>query len=88
MLVVTVDPARRLAHALGLRQGGGVERVRASAFAGAGAAPRGELWAEMLDTKQSWDTLVNAPRPRPRHGETDPGQSPLPGHLVSFRPEP
>ena len=65
VLVVTVDPARRLAHALGLRQGSGVERVRDSAFAGAGAAPRGELWAEMLDAKQSWDTLVTRHAPDP-----------------------
>jgi anion-transporting ArsA/GET3 family ATPase len=65
VLVVTVDPARRLAHALGLRQGSGVERVRNSAFAGAGAAPRGELWAEMLDAKQSWDTLVTSHAPDP-----------------------
>jgi anion-transporting ArsA/GET3 family ATPase len=65
VLVVTVDPARRLAHALGLRQGFGVERVRNSAFAGAGATPRGELWAEMLDTKQSWDTLVTRHAPDP-----------------------
>jgi anion-transporting ArsA/GET3 family ATPase len=63
VLVVTVDPARRLAHALGLRQGSGVERVRPAAFAGAGATPRGELWAEMLDTKQSWDTLVTRHAP-------------------------
>ena len=34
VLVVTVDPARRLATALGLRHGRGVERVRPSAFAG------------------------------------------------------
>ncbi len=65
VLVVTVDPARRLAHALGLRQGIGVERVRNSAFAGAGASPRGELWAEMLDAKQSWDTLVTRHAPDP-----------------------
>ena len=65
MLVVTVDPARRLAHALGLRQGSGVERVRNSAFQAAGAAPRGELWAEMLDAKQSWDTLVTRHAPDP-----------------------
>ena len=63
VLVVTVDPARRLATALGLRHGRGVERVRPSAFAGARGAPRGELWAEMLDTKQSWDALVNRHAP-------------------------
>lgn len=65
VLVVTVDPARRLAHTLGLRQGSGVERVRNSAFQAAGAAPRGELWAEMLDAKQSWDTLVTRHAPDP-----------------------
>jgi anion-transporting ArsA/GET3 family ATPase len=65
VLVVTVDPARRLAHALGLRQGSGVERVQRSAFAAAGSAPRGELWAEMLDTKQSWDALVTRYAPDP-----------------------
>ena len=63
VLVVTVDPARRLATALGLRHGRGVERVRPSAFAGARVAPRGELWAEMLDTKQSWDALVSRHAP-------------------------
>ncbi|HXW77941.1 MAG TPA: ArsA-related P-loop ATPase [Acidimicrobiales bacterium] len=63
VLVVTVDPARRLATALGLRLGRGVERVRPSAFAGARVTPRGELWAEMLDTKQSWDALVTQHAP-------------------------
>jgi anion-transporting ArsA/GET3 family ATPase len=58
VLVLTVDPARRLANALGLEQFGNVEtRVPASAFASAGVEPRGELWAAMLDTKQSWDDL-------------------------------
>lgn len=65
VLVVTVDPARRLAQALGLRQGSGVERVRPSAFAAVGEAPRGELWAEMLDAKQSWDALVKQYAPDP-----------------------
>ena len=59
VLVLTVDPARRLATALGLEQFGNVEtRVPDSAFAEAGVTPRGELWAAMLDTKQSWDDLV------------------------------
>ena len=30
---------------------------------GARVAPRGELWAEMLDTKQSWDALVSRHAP-------------------------
>src|SRR3954447_15787354 len=52
VLVVTVDPARRLASALGLEQFGNTEtRVPPEAFTAAGVEPRGELWAAMLDTK-------------------------------------
>ncbi len=59
VLVLTVDPARRLANALGLEGFGNVEKpVPLEAFADAGVTPRGELWAAMLDTKQSWDNLV------------------------------
>jgi anion-transporting ArsA/GET3 family ATPase len=59
VLVVTVDPAKRLADALGIEAIGNVEhRVPADAFTRIGAEPRGELWAAMLDTKQSWDALV------------------------------
>ena len=64
VLVVTVDPAKRLATALGLEQFGNTEtRVPESAFAAAGVEPRGELWAAMLDTKQSWDDLVSRHAP-------------------------
>jgi anion-transporting ArsA/GET3 family ATPase len=73
VLVVTVDPARRLAQALGLPEPGRgpgrarsattAQQVPASAFARAGVAPRGELWAEMLDTKRSWDRLVSRHAP-------------------------
>ena len=64
VLVLTVDPARRLAAALGLESFGNVEtRVPAGAFAEAGVKPRGELWAAMLDTKQSWDDLVRQHAP-------------------------
>jgi anion-transporting ArsA/GET3 family ATPase len=59
VLVLTVDPARRLANALGLEGFGNVEKpVPAELFKQAGVSPRGELWAAMLDTKQSWDALV------------------------------
>ena len=59
VLVVTVDPARRLADALGLRGLGNVETgVPEEAFEKAGVAPRGRLWAAQLDTKRSWDDLV------------------------------
>jgi anion-transporting ArsA/GET3 family ATPase len=65
VLVVTVDPAKRLANALGLQGFGNVEtRVPLSAFKAAGQPhPRGELWAAMLDTKQSWDNLVRRHAP-------------------------
>ena len=64
VLVVTVDPARRLADALGLSGIGNVEKqVPPSAFAASRVTPRGELWAAMLDTKQSWDALVRRHAP-------------------------
>ena len=59
ILVLTIDPARRLASALGLEGIGNVERrVPAAALEAAGVEPRGELYVAMLDTKQSWDALV------------------------------
>jgi anion-transporting ArsA/GET3 family ATPase len=59
VLVLTIDPARRLANALGLEGFGNVERrVPDDALKAAGLEPRGELWAAMLDTKRSWDDLV------------------------------
>lgn len=59
VLVLTVDPAKRLATALGLEEFGNVEtRVPDEAFANVEGGPRGELWVAMLDTKQSWDDLI------------------------------
>jgi anion-transporting ArsA/GET3 family ATPase len=64
VLVLTVDPARRLASALGLGAFGNDEtRVPDEAFAAVGVEPQGELWAAMLDTKQSWDALVHRHAP-------------------------
>ena len=64
VLVLTVDPAQRLATAMGLEAFGNVEhRVPDDAFAATGIEPRGELWAAMLDTKASWDDLVRAHAP-------------------------
>ena len=66
VLALTVDPARRLATALGLEKFGNTEtRVPSAAFVTAGAAPRGELWVAMLDTKASWDDLVHQHAPDP-----------------------
>jgi anion-transporting ArsA/GET3 family ATPase len=67
VLVLTVDPAKRLANALGVEGIGNEEtRVPRSAFSEAGISPRGELWAAMLDTKQSWDALVRRHAPDAR----------------------
>jgi anion-transporting ArsA/GET3 family ATPase len=67
VLVLTVDPARRLANALGLERFGNVEtRVPEEAFVEAGARVEGELWVAMLDTKQSWDDLVRLHAPDPQ----------------------
>ena len=64
VLVLTVDPAKRLATALGLEQFGNVEtRVPEELFTAAGVEPQGELWAAMLDTKESWDDLVRTHAP-------------------------
>jgi anion-transporting ArsA/GET3 family ATPase len=67
VLVLTVDPARRLANALGLEKFGNVERrVPDELFHAAGVDPRGELYAAMLDTKESWDSLVRTHAPDPQ----------------------
>ncbi|HET8733779.1 MAG TPA: ArsA-related P-loop ATPase [Anaeromyxobacteraceae bacterium] len=69
VLVCTIDPARRLANALGLEALGNVEaRVPAEKFRDAGLTPRGELYAMMLDVKRTWDDLVarHAPDPERR----------------------
>ncbi|MBS1847989.1 MAG: ArsA family ATPase [Actinobacteria bacterium] len=59
VLVLTVDPARRLATAMGIERFGNTEtRIPAEAFTVAGLEPRGQLFAAMLDTKASWDDLV------------------------------
>jgi anion-transporting ArsA/GET3 family ATPase len=68
-LVITVDPARRLANSLGLAAIGNVEtRIADAQFRAAGLAPRGELYAMTLDVKRTWDELVarHAPSPERR----------------------
>jgi anion-transporting ArsA/GET3 family ATPase len=64
VLVMTVDPARRLATALGLDEfGNHPVRIEASAFADAGVKVRGEVWVAMLDTKAGWDELITRHAP-------------------------
>ena len=65
--VVTIDPARRLASSLGIRELGNEERLVAPERLGtAGLDPRpagGELWAMMLDAKRTFDELVERRAP-------------------------
>ena len=62
--VVTIDPARRLADALGLEQlDNEPSRVDPSRLAGFEVA--GELWAMMLDPKRTFDELIDRIAPRP-----------------------
>ena len=66
VLVLTVDPARRLADALGLQAiGNAVVQVDAKAFNEAGVVPQGQLFAAMIDTKASWDDLIHRHAPTP-----------------------
>jgi anion-transporting ArsA/GET3 family ATPase len=57
--VVTIDPAKRLASALGLKQlAGEPVRIEPATFAQAGVEIDGELWAMMLDAKRTFDDIV------------------------------
>jgi anion-transporting ArsA/GET3 family ATPase len=57
--VVTIDPARRLADALGLDDlGNEPHLVDPQRLAGHGIEVRGELWAMMLDPKRTFDELI------------------------------
>lgn len=65
-LVLTIDPARRLASSLGLEELGNEERlVPAEKFERAGLPLRGSLYAMMLDTKRTFDGLVEKYAPSP-----------------------
>jgi anion-transporting ArsA/GET3 family ATPase len=57
VVVVTIDPARRLADALGLAEGLGAEPGRVDA-AVVGEQVAGELWAMMLDTAAAFVDVV------------------------------
>ncbi|MET0927371.1 MAG: ArsA family ATPase, partial [Solirubrobacterales bacterium] len=63
--VLTIDPAKRLADSLGLPELGNRERqVDPVLFERAGAELEGgELWAMMLDAKQTFDEVVREHAP-------------------------
>jgi anion-transporting ArsA/GET3 family ATPase len=57
--VLTIDPAKRLADSLGLKElGNEARRVDPELFAAKGVEMKGELWAMMLDAKATFDELV------------------------------
>jgi anion-transporting ArsA/GET3 family ATPase len=65
--VVTIDPAQRLANALGLDAlGNDPHRVAPEAFAAAGLKLEGELWALQLDAKRTFDDLIERLSPDER----------------------
>lgn len=67
VVVVSIDPAKRLADALGLRDlSGEPHRIERDALSEHGIEPRGELWAMMLDSKGTFDDLIGRLAPDER----------------------
>src|SRR5882672_603478 len=65
--VVTIDPAARLAAALGLEQlSGEPRRIEPALLADQGVECKGELWAMMLDSKGTFDGIVSRLAPDDR----------------------
>lgn len=68
--VLTIDPARRLASSLGLKElTNEPTKVNARKFTAAGLTPAGELHAMMLDTKSTFDKVVLRYAPSPEQAE-------------------
>jgi anion-transporting ArsA/GET3 family ATPase len=72
--VITIDPARRLAGALGLDELSEEDselghRIDPELFAAQGVAMKGELWAMMLEPKRTFDEIVTQLEPDPRARE-------------------
>jgi anion-transporting ArsA/GET3 family ATPase len=62
--VVTIDPAKRLATALGLQElGGEPQLIDAERLRAGGAEVEGELWAMTLDVKRTLDKLIGTLAP-------------------------
>ena len=64
VLVLTIDPARRLANSLGLSEIGNqevripLERLLTEAAEAPAPVPGGQLWAMMLDPKSTLDDVI------------------------------
>ena len=57
--VLTIDPAKRLADSLGLTElGNEATQVDPKLLKKFGVTGKGELWAMMLDAKETFDNLV------------------------------
>lgn len=72
VLVLTIDPARRLASSLGLEElDNEPRRVSPALFREQGLTlkGKGELWAMMLDTKRTFDDVIRRYAPRPELAE-------------------
>ena len=68
--VVTIDPANRLADALGLQElENEPRRVEPARLATADLEVKGELWAMMLDPKRTFDELIERIAPDPARAE-------------------
>ena len=63
VVVVTIDPARRLADAIGLNGSLGNELHKVDLTAS------GELWVTMLDVRETFDNLVRSTSPTPARAE-------------------
>ena len=63
-VVMTIDPAKRLATSLGLSHlGAEPQEIPASVLRGAGLEPKAGMAAMMLDQKGAWDALVERHAP-------------------------
>ncbi len=68
--VVTIDPARRLANALGLQElDNEPSLVGPERLAGVGLPIEGELWAMTLDPKRTFDELIERVAPTPERAK-------------------
>jgi anion-transporting ArsA/GET3 family ATPase len=68
--VVSIDPARRLAGALGMRElSGDPRRIEPQVLAEQGIELGGELWAMILDAKGTFDALIERLAPSERARE-------------------
>ena len=80
-VVLTIDPARRLAQSLGLTE---LDNTPRQVKGATPTASGGELHAMMLDMKRTFDEVVLDAH-RPRAGRGDLRQPLLPGHELDVR---